>query len=96
MRKLILASTLALGLGALAGPASAAPGFAPQPEMAAMSDIEQVRDHRGHHYGRQHWRGQRYGHGRHWGGPPPHARAYGHRRHHYGYYGRDRQWDRTW
>lgn len=96
MRRLILAATLALGLGAIPGTASAAPGFASQPEMAAMSDIEQARYHRGYYHGRRGYSaGPRYygrhgrGYGRYYGGPPPHARAYGRRYN-------DRQWDRTW
>jgi len=100
MRKLILAATMALGLGALSGAASAAPAFGPQPEIAASTDllVQEVRDHRRHHYGRHAYSsGPRYygrhgrGYGRYYGGPPPHARAYGRR----GYYD-DRRWDRRW
>jgi len=95
MRRLILAATLALGLGAIPGAASAASGFAPSSDLAATSQIEQVRNHRGFHHGyragpRFYGRPRHgYGYGRYRGGPPPHARAYGRRYH-------DRQWDRTW
>jgi hypothetical protein len=96
MRRLILAATLALGLGAIPGTASAAPGFASQPAMAAMSDIEQAQYHRGYYHGRRGYSaGPRYygrpsrGYSRYYGGPPPHARAYGRRYN-------DRHWDRRW
>lgn len=96
MHRLILAATLALGLGAIPGTVSAAPSFASQPEMAATSDIEQVRSHRGYYYSHRDYRaGPRYygrprhGYGRYYGGPPPHARAYGRRYN-------DRHWDRRW
>src|SRR5690606_23956031 len=98
MRKLILAATLALGLGAVSGAASAAPAFVPQPEVAASADllVQEVRNHRGHHYGRRGYSsGPRYGrpgraYGRYYGGPPR-GYGYGGRGYNYG-----NQWDRRW
>ncbi|PTM42977.1 hypothetical protein [Bosea sp. 124] len=97
MRRLILAATLALGLGAIPGAASAAPAFAAQPEVAASADVlvQEVRNHRGYYHSRRVYsHGPRYGrpgrgYGRYYGGPPSHARAYGRRYN-------DRQWDRRW
>ena len=94
MRRLILAATLALGLGAIPGTVSAAPAFAVQTDMATAADVQLVQDGRGYYRGRVYGGGPRYGHrgrgyGRYYGGPPPHARAYGRRYN-------DRQWDRRW
>jgi hypothetical protein len=93
MRRLILAATLALGLGALPGTVSAAPAFAVPQDMATSADVQSVQYGNGYYRGRGYSRGPRYGHrgrgyGRHYG-PPPHARAYGRRYN-------DRQWDRRW
>lgn len=93
MRRLILAATLALGLGAIPGTVSAAPAFAVQTDIAAPADVQLVQDGRGYYRGRAYSNGPRYrhrgrGYGRHFG-PPPHARAYGRRYN-------DRQWDRRW
>ena len=95
MRRLILAATLALGLGAIPGTVSAAPAFATQSETAAPADIALVQ-HRGNYgYGnrvyesRPRYRHRGHGYRRYYGGPPPHARAYGRRYN-------DRQWDRRW
>lgn len=93
MRRLILAATLALGLGAIPGAASAAPAFAAQTDIAAPAGVELAQygygyRHRGYRAGpRYGYRGRGYGRG--YGGPPPHARAYGRRYN-------DRQWDRRW
>ncbi|WP_156410304.1 hypothetical protein [Bosea sp. Root381] len=101
MRRLMLAAALGLGLGALSGPASAAPAFGPEPNLAESAGllVQEVRNHRGYHHGRRYYSsGPRYygrhgrGYGRYYGGPPPHARAYGRRGHYY----EDRRWDRRW
>lgn len=93
MRRLILAATLALGLGAIPATVSAAPAFATQSETAGPADIALVQ-YRGNYSNRVYEGRPRYRHrgrayGRYYGGPPPHARAYGRRYN-------DRQWDRRW
>ncbi len=106
MRRLILAATLALGLGAIPGTVSAAPAFGILQDMATSQDVAtsqdmansadvQLTQYRDRYYrGRGYSRGPRYGH---------RGRAYG--RHfggpppHARAYGRrynDRQWDRRW
>ena len=82
MRRLILAASLVLGLGAIPGTVSAAPAFAAQTDIATSPGIElaQVRGN-GDYRVRGYRAGPRYGYrgrgyGRHYGGPPPHARAY--------------------
>lgn len=92
MRKLILAATMALGLGAIPGTVSAAPAFAIQTETAVAAETTLVQ-YRGNYsdrvYERPRYRNRGRAYGRHYGAPP---RGYGPR----GYYRRDRQWDRTW
>ncbi|KPF72042.1 hypothetical protein IP69_04380 [Bosea sp. AAP35] len=92
MRRLILAATLALGLGAIPGAASAAPAFAGQTAAAATTDTLLVQ-YRGNggvriYESRPRYRHRGPGYRRSYG-PPPHARAYGRRYN-------DRQWDRRW
>lgn len=89
MRTLILAATLALGLGAMPGTASAAPAFAGQTETTTAADTSLVQ-YRGRYDNRVYESRPRYRHrgrayGRHYGPPP---RGYRPR----GYYRPDRRW----
>ncbi|MCH6205232.1 hypothetical protein ACS5UA_07450 [Brucella sp. RRSP16] len=96
----LIAGVLGVGLLIGAGAAQAAPTInVAKPDIS--SNVEQVRDHRGHH-SRKHWKKRHYykrhhwrSHHRHYRGPRWHSHRYyrhdgwrNHHRHHYrgGYY----------